>query len=301
MAHEQPHIHHNISMRLKKYFILAISMNIIYALLELISGFFYGSMSLISDAGHNFVDVFSLTLALAGLFISGIKPNKKFTFGYKKSTILAAVINSIILVIAVILILKESIYRIFDPVELNGTSMIIIAGIGILINGLTGLLFYKDHHRDINVKAAFMHLIADALVSLGVVIAGFIVLNTGWTIIDPLFSIIIALVIFFMTISILKNSIKMALDGVPQGIDSEKISERIAHIEGIKGIHHIHIWSLGSNESAFTAHIELSEKIDSVNLVLIKSQIRSVLEENQIHHSTIEFEVPDEKCQNHCN
>lgn len=300
MEHLHSHeINHTVD-NLKRSFFISIGLNLTYALVELISGLYYGSMSMISDAGHNFVDVFSLSLAFAGLLLAGIKPNKEFTFGYKKSTVIAAVINSVFLIISVILIVKESIYRIFNPQEVNGMSMIIVAGIGIIINGFTGWIFHKDQHKDLNVKAAFLHLMADALISLGVVISGLVITYTDWSVIDPVFSIVIAIIIVFMTLKILRDSIKMAIDGVPQGIDIDEISDEIQKLDNISGIHHVHVWSLGTSESSFTAHIQISENIINSDFDKIKSDIRKVLLKNGISHSTLEFEFPGEICKNLC-
>lgn len=300
MEHSQTHEINHTADNLKRSFFISIGLNLTYALVELISGFFYGSMSMISDAGHNFVDVFSLSLAFAGLLLAGVKPNKEYTFGFKKATVIAAVINSVFLLISVLLIVKESIYRIFNPMEINGLSMIIVAGFGIIINGATGWIFHKDQHRDLNVKTAFLHLMADALISLGVVISGLVITYTDWSIIDPVFSIVIAIVIFFMTIKILRDSLKMAIDGVPQGIDIDEISDQIQNLDSISGIHHVHVWSLGTSESSFTAHIQISDVIINSDFDKIKSDIREILLKVGISHSTLEFELPGEICKNNC-
>lgn len=301
MEHSHSHEINHATDYLKRSFFISIGLNLTYALVELISGMFYGSMSMISDAGHNFVDVFSLNLAFAGLLLAGIKPNKEFTFGYKKATVIAAVINSVFLIISVLLIVKESVFRIFNPVDVNGISMIFIACLGIIINGFTGWIFHKDQHKDLNIKAAFLHLMADALISLGVVISGVIILFTGWVIIDPIFSIIIALVIVFMTLKMLKDSIKMAIDAVPKGIDIDEISNDILKLESIMGIHHVHIWSIGTSESSFTAHIQVSDGIRNSDFDNIKSNIREILKKRGILHSTLEFEFPGEVCKNQCS
>lgn len=285
---------------LKKSFIIGISLNIGYAIIELISGLYFGSMSMVSDAGHNFVDVLSLSLAFSSLLIAGIKPNSKFTFGYKKSTILAAVFNSVLLIISVFMIIKESIERISEPVEINGYSMIFVAAIGIIINGFTGWLFHKDQNKDINVKAAFVHLMADALISLGVVVSGLIIIFTGWNLIDPVFSIFIAIIILIMTVKILRKSIYMAVDGVPEGIDIDEIERALTKINGIEDIHHTHIWAISTSESAITAHIVVESSISINDLEVLKNEIRKTLMTFRIVHSTLEFEIPGENCINHC-
>ena len=286
---------------LKKSFIIGITLNIGYAFLELISGIYFGSMSMISDAGHNFVDVLSLSLAFTGLLIAGIKPNNKFTFGYKKSTILAAVFNSILLIISVFFIIKESIERIAEPVEINGYSMIIVAGMGIVINSFTGWLFHKDQHKDINVKAAFVHLMADALISLGVVMSGLVIVNTGWNIIDPVFSIFIAIIILVMTVKILRKSVFMAVDGVPEGIDIDEVERELTKINGVEDIHHTHIWAISTSESAITAHIVVGIRISINDLEILKTEIRETLMTFKIVHSTLEFEIAGENCINNCH
>jgi cobalt-zinc-cadmium efflux system protein len=300
MDHSHAYEINHIAANIKRSFFISIGLNLTYALVELMSGMYYGSMSMISDAGHNFVDVFSLSLAFAGLLLSGIKPNKEFTFGYKKAAIIAAVFNSVFLIISGLLIVKESIFRIFNPVDVNGFSMIIIAGVGIIVNSFTAWIFHKDQHKDLNVKAAFLHLMADALISLGVVISGVIITYTGWSVIDPIFSIFIAIVIIFMTMKMLKESVKMAIDGVPKGTDIDEILHEILKLDSISGIHHVHVWSLGTSESAFTAHIKVSEGIKNSDFEIIKSNIREILMKKGIAHSTLEYEFPDEICKNHC-
>jgi cobalt-zinc-cadmium efflux system protein len=300
VAHDHFHDHNHGLASLKKPFVIGIGLNIIYAVIELLGGFYYGSMSLISDAGHNFVDVFSLSLAYAGILLSGIRPNKKFTFGYRKSTVIAAVFNAVLLILSVFIIIKESISRVINPVEVDGIPMMVIASVGIIINGFTGLLFFKGQHKDLNVKAAFMHLVADALISLGVVISGIIIYFTGMTIIDPAFSIIIALVIMYMTLKILRNSIQMALDGVPDSIEMEKIESDIKLIGGIEDIHHVHIWSLSTSDHALTGHIAVNKEISIEDLEPLKESVRKVLKKHGISHSTLEFEMSGENCNNHC-
>ncbi|MEZ4906756.1 MAG: cation diffusion facilitator family transporter [Saprospiraceae bacterium] len=300
-SHDHNHNHNFSSIDSKsaftrKIFLFGILLNIGFAVIELIYGFLIDSMALISDAGHNFLDVLGLILAYAGIWLSKIRPNKRFTYGYRKTTILASVFNSIFLFTSVIFILKESIERLFHPVSTVGTTIMWIAGIGIIINSLSGYLFMKLDQNDVNIRAAFIHLIADALVSVGVVISGFIIYKTDLYIMDPIVSIVISVIILLMTFRLLKQSIFLAIDAVPDGVDVDEIEQSIGNIKGVMEIHHIHVWAMSSSENAITAHLVLDDNIEVSDLGGLKSNIRHVLLHHNIQHSTMEFESKDEKC-----
>jgi len=301
MAHEHHHHHDHLHLNgysgdINKAFIIGIALNLLFVLVETGAGIYYDSMALVSDAGHNFVDVVSLLLALLSLKMSKIKKRDKLTYGYRKTTILASLINSVILFVAIGIIIKETIERFFNPVPVEGGAIVVVAAIGLVINSVTAYLFLKDKEKDINVKAAYLHLVADALVSLGVVISGLVIMFTGWYIIDTVISIIIVIVIFMSTWSLFKDSFNLTIDGVPRGIDINKIVECITSVEGVSEVHHIHVWALSTTENALTAHIVINDNLDMDKVAQLKNKIKQKLLDCGIHHSTLEFEIYKENC-----
>jgi len=298
MEHDH-HTHqhtHNISS-LNKAFIIGIVLNLAFVFVEFGSGFYLNSMALLSDAGHNLGDVVSLVLALLAFRLSKVRPNHDYTYGYKKSTVLVSLLNAVILLVAVGGILVESFDKLKNPQPLSGTAIAWVAGIGVLINTATALLFLKDKEKDLNVKGAYLHMAADALVSVGVLASGLIMNTTGWYIIDPIIGIVVAVVILISTWNLLHESIRLSLDGVPVNINAEEIERIITDIPEVKGIHHIHIWALSTMENALTAHIVLN---DIVQMEEIKRKIKHELEHANIIHATLEFETNDVHCETNC-
>ncbi|MCD7962321.1 MAG: cation diffusion facilitator family transporter [Rikenellaceae bacterium] len=299
MAHQHGHNHNHHShdhgkISLNGVFIVGITLNIIYVAAEFIAGFVYDSVGLISDAGHNLGDVASLALAMFAFRLSKVDSNKKYTYGYKKSTVIVSLLNAIILLIAVAFILKESIEKIMEPRHVEGGAVAWVAGIGVLINAFTVYLFIKYKEKDLNVKGAYLHMIADALVSVGVVISGIIIIYTGWYIIDPVIGIIIALIIIYSTWGLLRDSIRLALDGVPIGVDVKEVEKLILSSDNVKDIHHLHIWAISTTDTALTVHV----MVDGFsNIESIKSDIKHKLGNYGIGHSTLEFEIADTECE----
>lgn len=300
MGHEHSHSHgHNHTITsLNKAFIVGIVLNLVFVLVEFGAGFYFDSLALLSDAGHNLSDVVSLVLALLAFRLAKVKANSRYTYGYKKSTVLVSLLNAVILLVAVGGILVESINKLQHPEEVPGGAIAWVAGVGVVINAFTTFLFMKDKEKDLNVKGAYLHMAADTLVSVGVLVAGLIIRQTGWYIIDPIIGIIIAIVILISTWDLLHDSIRLSLDGVPVGIDSEKVKELISQIPGVKDIHHMHIWAISTTENALTAHIV----IDNLNnMESLKHEIKHTLEHCNIHHATLEFESRKEHCDGACD
>ena len=300
MGHEHSHSHgHNHTITsLNKAFIVGIVLNLVFVLVEFGAGFYFDSLALLSDAGHNLSDVVSLVLALLAFRLAKVKANSRYTYGYKKSTVLVSLLNAVILLVAVGGILVESINKLQHPEEVPGGAIAWVAGVGVVINAFTAFLFMKDKEKDLNVKGAYLHMAADTLVSVGVLVAGLISRQTGWYIIDPIIGIIIAIVILISTWDLLHDSIRLSLDGVPVGIDSEKVKELISQIPGVKDIHHMHIWAISTTENALTAHIV----IDNLNnMESLKHEIKHTLEHCDIHHATLEFESRKEHCDRACD
>ena len=225
----EPHHHeHNHRVTsLNKAFIIGIVLNISFVIVEFGVGFYYDSLGLLSDAGHNLGDVASLILAMLAFRLEKVHPNSRYTYGYKKSTILVSLLNAVILLVAVGIIIAESIDKLFHPVSVDGSAIAWTAGVGVVVNALTAWLFMKDKDKDLNVKGAYLHMAADALVSVGVVASGIIIMYTGWSIIDPIIGLGIAVIIIVSTWGLLHDSLRLSLDGVPVGIDTQQIQQLI--------------------------------------------------------------------------
>lgn len=301
MEHEHHHHHHHhdhttVITSLNKSFLIGIGLNIAFVIAEFSIGIYYNSLGLISDAGHNLSDVASLILAMLAFRLAQIAPNGKYTYGYKKSTVLVSLLNAIILLIAVGVILGESLGKLFNPQPVEGVAIAWTAGVGVFINGITAWLFMKDKDKDLNVKGAYMHMAADALVSVGVVFSGILISYTGWSIIDPLISIVIACIIIYSTWSLLHDSIRLSLDGVPVGTDGEKIREQIMEVADVVECHHLHIWAISTTETALTAHIVIENF--SV-LEVVKKEVKTILLNSGIRHVTLEFEDVENSCSEH--
>lgn len=236
-------------------FAIAVSLNLAFVVAEVAAGFVSGSMALIADAGHNLSDVLSLLLAWAASVLSARPPSERFTYGLKSSSILAAIANAALLWVAIGAILVETVRRMADPAPVEGTTMIVVAAIGIAVNALSALLFAKGSKSDLNLRAAFVHLMADALVSVGVVAAGLLVLWTGWSLVDPLTSLVITLVIGWSSWGLLRESLRMGMLGVPDGIDGAKVRTFLEARPGVTRVHDLHIWPMSTTETALTAHL----------------------------------------------
>lgn len=296
MSHEHSHQHsHAINAEsLNKAFIIGIVLNLAFVVIEFAAGFWFDSLALLSDAGHNLSDVVSLVLALLAFRLAKVKANERYTYGYKKSTILVSLLNAVILLVAVGAIVIESIHKLNNPAVVPGGAIAWVAGVGVLINAFTAFLFMKDKEKDLNVKGAYLHMAADALVSVGVLVAGIVISRTGWYIIDPIIGLIVAVVILISTWNLLHDSLRLTLDGVPTSIDSQKVVKAIRALPGVDDVHHIHIWAISTTENALTAHIVLKQP---ESMQEVKHLIRHRLEDFGIDHATLEFEVPGEHCE----
>lgn len=298
MAHEHHHHDHGTAIdSLNKAFIIGIAINALYVIIEAVAGFAYGSIGLLSDAGHNLGDTASLILALIAFKLAHLKANNKYTYGYKKSTILVSLVNAVILLVAVGIIIAESIEKFFNPQAIEGDVIAWVAGVGVIVNAFTALLFMKDKEKDLNVKGAYLHMAMDALVSVGVVISGIVINYTGWYVIDPIIGLIVACIITVSTWNLLHDSLRLSLDGVPSGIDLKQIEKIICSDEGVKSCHHLHVWAISTTQNALTVHI-VPSSIDKMET--IKERIKKNLLKANISHSTLEFEQSDSHCDEHC-
>jgi cobalt-zinc-cadmium efflux system protein len=236
-------------------FAIGIALNVGIVLLEATYGFLADSMALIADAGHNLSDVLGLVVGLAGSVMARRSPSPRFTYGLKKASILAALINSLFLLLAVGAIAAEATRRLFNPAEAQAETMIWVAAVAIGVNVLTALLFARGRSRDLNVRAAFQHMAADAAVSAAVVFAGLIILKTGQQWVDPVMSLAVAAVILWGSFGLMKESVGMSLMGVPSGIDVEMVEAELAALDGVATVHDLHVWPLSTTETALTAHL----------------------------------------------
>ena len=298
---EYNHSHHDHShavtlTNVSGAFVIGIALNSLFVIIEAVVGFSIHSLSLLSDAGHNLADVGSLALSLLAFRLLKIKSNNKFTYGYRKTTILAALFNATILLISIGAIAYEAIQRFANPPALPGKTIAIVAGIGIIINFATAILFLKNKEKDLNIKSAYMHMIADALVSAGIMIGGIVIYYTHLYWIDPVLSFIIVIVILIGTWSLLKDSLRLSLDGVPKNINLEDIKNKSAGIEGIKNVHHIHIWAMSTTENAMTAHIVIDDDKSTEQIQSIKNNLKHALQHMNIQHITLETELSSTQC-----
>lgn len=293
-AHSLHHHHHHShsvdASSLNNAFKLGIGLNIGFVVIEAVFGFIYDSMGLLSDAGHNLSDVFSLILSLVAFKLMSKAPDERHTYGYRKFSIQASLLNALLLFGAVGIILYESIDKLLHPTAVDGDAIAWVAAAGVLVNGITAWLFLKDKERDLNVKGAFMHMLADTLVSVGVVVSGIVIHFTGWYFIDPIIGICIALMIAWSTWGLLSESFRLSIDSVPESIDIHKLEQNLRRVEGVKGIHHLHVWALSTVENAMTVHvvIESADRLDD-----IVHTLKHLANHAGIAHSTIEAETSE--------
>lgn len=299
MTHEHSHHHHDHTVTsLNKAFILGISLNVAFVVIEFAVGLYYGSMGLLSDAGHNLSDVAGLLLAMLAFRLAQVHATPRYTYGYKKSTVLISLLNSVILLIAVGVIVAESVGRMLHPAPVAGGAIAWTAGIGVAINGFTAWLFLKDKDRDLNVKGAYLHMAADALVSVGVLVSGLVISWTGWTIVDPVVGLIVAAVIVGSVWSLTRDSLRLSLDGVPGGIDVMELERQMTSVPGVRAVHHIHIWAISTTENALTAHVVLD---DISRMEIAKHALKAMLRRSGVPHVTLEFESGAECCDDLCD
>lgn len=277
-------------------FVVGIILNSAFVIVEVVMGLISGSLSLLTDAGHNLSDVAGLALALLAFKLTNVSSNNRYTYGYKRSTIIVTFFNAVILFASVGIIAYEAIIRFMHPEVISGSTMAIVSLAGIFVNAITAYLFVKGKDKDLNIKATYMHMAMDAIVSFGVVISGVIIYFSHWYVVDSIVSLIIAVVILRGTWGLLKDSLRLEMDGVPKEMNLEKIRKELMKAKGVVDIHHMHVWALSTTENALTAHLVVDPAHMSV-FDNIKSDLRHRLEHLDISHSTFEPEFADEKCE----
>ncbi len=285
MSHD--HQHHEIN-NYNRSFAIGIALNVIFVVIEVGYGLIADSLALIADAGHNFSDVLSLMLAWGANYLATKHPTHKRTYGLRKVTIMASLVSAVLLLVALGGIAWESIERLSSPEPVNGMIIIVVAAIGVVINTATALLFAKGQKHDLNIRAAYLHMAADAAISLGVVVAGIAIMITGWLWLDPVISLFIVLFILIGTWSLLKDSIDLSIDAVPQGIDVHHIKEYLTGLNNVTEIHDLHIWAISTTEIALTVHLVTThELVDNCFLEKIQEHLHHHC---GINHATIQIE-----------
>ncbi|WP_078128424.1 cation diffusion facilitator family transporter [Leptospira alexanderi] len=311
MGHHHPHSHNHNHPHdphdyhpgsVGKSLVIAMFFNLVYAGIEAGIGLWSGSLALLSDAGHNLMDVSSLLLAWIAIKLQERGPSPGFTYGWKKSSILVSLLNSILIFGTVGFIIYESIEKLSRPTSVPGGMIAVVAFVGVLVNFSSSFLFRKSKDEDVNMKGAYLHLLADGLVSLGVIVSGLLIQWLGFLWIDPVVGLLVGLVILYGNIPLFRQSLRLSLDSTPDTIQSEIVESELKSIEGVLNIHHIHIWSLSTTENALTAHLVLKNGLSSDRQRIIKYKAREILKGLKIAHVTLETEEERENCgQVDCN
>ncbi len=285
--------HHHIPKNFDKRFAIGAALNMAFVIAELLFGFISNSLALIADAMHNFSDVVGLLLAWGGAWLARLIPTATRTYGYRSASILAALANAALLFVAVGGILFEALQRFFEPAPIAGMTVVWVAAIGIVINTATAMMFWHGQKDDINVRGAFLHMAADAAVSLGVVIAALIVMATDWYWIDPVISLVIAAVIVWSTWGLARDALHLSLAGVPKNIDQAKVRDYLAALPGVTEVHDLHIWAMSTTETALTVHLlRPGAAPDDTFLHDVGVALQNRF---KIHHPTIQVEVGNAK------
>ena len=292
MAHDHNHHHTDYN----RAFAIGVALNVGFIIIETVFGLLAGSLALLADAGHNLSDVMGLLLAWGASYMVKRTPTERHTYGWRKSSILAALMNAFILMVAIGGIAWEAIRRFNDPTPVGGQTIIIVAAIGVVINTITALLFISGRKHDLNIRGAFLHMAADAGVSAGVVIAGLVILVSDWMWVDPLVSLVIAGVILIGTWGLMRDALNLALDAVPRGIDPEAVGGYLAGLPGVDSVHDLHIWAMSTTETALTAHLVKPDSKDDDTL--IEKASKELHDRFGIDHITLQWERWQEL--NHC-
>ncbi len=300
-GHEHDHCHHHshghshgpghvhAPAHFGKAFAIGITLNVAFVIVETAYGLLGNSMALLADAGHNLSDVLGLLVAWVAILLGSRPPSRNFTYGLRKSSILAALFNALILLVAVGGIAAEAIRRFFEPEPVAGSTVMIVAAVGIVINAVTAALFSSGRKGDLNIRGAYLHMMADAAVSLGVVVAGLVILETGWEWLDPLVSLAIAGVILWGTWGLLKESVSMSMAGVPSGIDIDEVRSALARRPGVEDVHDLHVWAMSTTETALTCHLLVPD--GNPGTEFLRETSHMLEDEFGIGHATVQIET----------
>lgn len=285
------HHHHHAPPDYGRAFAAAVVLNLAFVVIEAVYGFLSDSLALLTDAGHNLSDVFGLLLAWGAAALAKRRPSARRTYGYSRATILASLFSGLLLMGAVGAIGWEAVNRLLEPPQPSGLTIMVVAAIGVVINTATALFFVSGKDRDLNVRGAFLHMAADAAVSLGVVLSGALILFFGMNWVDPVISLVIAAVIFLSTWGLLRDSLNLAVDAVPRGVDPDAVRDYLSSLPGVAAIHDLHIWAMSTTDTALTAHIVMERMPDSDDYL---DEVARVLHDRfAINHPTIQLERGD--------
>lgn len=301
MAHSQAHHDHSHAHAGHSHardsfgfaFAVGVTLNTVFVVAELAFGYAANSLALISDAVHNFSDVIALLLAWVASWLARKQPTDQHTYGYRRASILAALVNAGLLLIAVGGIAVEAIQRIEAPAAVAGATVVVVAALGILINGATALLFMRGRHADLNIRGAFLHMAADAAVSLGVVVAACVILWTGWQWVDPAISLGIAAIVLASGWGLARDSVNLALDGVPRGIELAGVRDYLGRLDGVIEVHDLHVWAMSTHETALTVHLVRPGGYDDAFLHGVCAELSHRF---NIHHATLQIEAGSDVC-----
>ncbi len=293
MAHSHEH---STPSSYGKAFAIGIALNIVFVAVEVFYGLLANSSALLADAGHNASDVLSLIFAWGAIWLATVKPKGKYTYGLRKTTILVSILNALLLFGAVIAIAWDAVGKFKNPEPVAGTQVMIVAGIGVVINTATALMFMKGQKHDLNIKGAFLHMAADAGVSLGVLFAGLLINLTGIQWIDPLMSFMIVAVILWGTWHLFIDSIDLALDAVPKHIELEKVRQFLISQKGVEDLHDLHVWAMSTTQVALTAHLIMPDGHSDDFIADLQHKLRHQF---KIEHTT--FQIENEKIERGCN
>ncbi len=291
------HRHGHAPREFGRAFLIGIVLNTGFVVVEAVFGFLSGSMALVADAGHNLSDVLSLALVWGAAAAAKRPASARYTYGYKSSTMLAALANAGLLLVAVGAILFETLGRLAEPPAVQGATMVGVAAVGIVINTATALLFFRGRKDDLNIRGAYLHMAADALVSLGVVVAGLLILWTGARWIDPVASLVIVAVIAWGTWGLLKDSVKMSLLAVPDSVDCHAVRAYLAGLPGVTAVHDLHIWPMSTTETALTAHLVMPG--GHPGDAFLAQIAQELAHDHRIGHATVQIGI-DRECAAGC-
>jgi cobalt-zinc-cadmium efflux system protein len=293
-GHAHGHGHHHHPADFGRAFAIGIILNLGFVAVEAIYGWQANSMALLADAGHNLADVLGLATAWVGAVLAKRPASRRFSYGFRGASILAALVNAVLLLIAVCLIVYHAAWRLIVPDLVQGETVILVAAVGIVINMGTALMFVRGRKSDVNVRGAYLHMVADALVSAGVVVAGFGIQFTGWLWIDPVTSLIVAGMIFLATADLFRESLTMAMAGVPRSIDPDHVEHHLLALDGVTRVHDLHIWSMSTTEYALTAHLVMPGGFPGD--AFLQDCAHEVAHHFGITHSTFQIEVGTGDC-----
>ncbi len=289
--HHHHHADHHGAGDYNRAFGLGIALNIGFVLVESFYGWKSHSLALLADAGHNLSDVLGLVLAWGGMWMARLLPDDRHTYGWQRASIMAALINALILLVAMGSMAWEAFNRLSNPAPIAGQTVMLVAAAGVLVNGVTALLFMAGGRSDLNIRGAFLHMAGDALVSLGVVVAGAVYLWTGWAWLDPVMSLVIAVLVVYGTWSLFSQSLHLAFDGVPQSVQLPEVRMHLAALPGVTEVHDLHVWAMSSSETALTAHLVMPA--GHPGDAYIADVLESLHDLFDIEHATLQIEIGD--------